>query len=574
MLSLETVRYLCVAPFYRYAGIVQGGRLAYLSPSRYNRGAFGPGPAGAQAEEGDECREVGRKRGILHRGREGVTTARKSLTRSAGLLALGNVSSRVLGLIREQVITYFFGASVFASSFRLSDRLLKLLYDLVVGGMLSGALVPVFSEYASKDREELWRLASVLLTLITGAVALIVLLIELFALPLAHLLAAGQTPAQQVVTARFFRWMAPAILLMSTSSILLALLYALKRFRLAALASAVYNLGIVLGVPLLVHRFDALSLAVGVLLGAFFQLLILLPDLRDVRLRVSLYWHHPGVRRVFKLYLPIAVSLIVGMFQGLFDGRLATFTGPSSLAYMANATALVQFPLGLVAMAFSYASLPTLSELSARGDKDAYRHTLGHVLHMVLFLSLPAAVGLFILAEPVIRLIYEHGRFTPQDTVATARALRVYSVGLVFAALDWPLNYGYYARQNSVTPTLVGLAAVGVYVVVALNLMTSLGMVGLVWGDTSKHFSHALIMLLLTARHIRHIRPGRILAAIFPILITTSIMGGFVFLLWRFWERAGVTKSGVGHGGALLVTVAAGAMVYGLLNRRTLRMFF
>ncbi len=491
---------------------------------------------------------------------------RRSLTRSAGLLALGNVSSRVLGLVREQVITYFFGASVFASSFRLSDRLLKLLYDFVVGGMLSGALVPVFSEYASKDRDELWRLASVLLTLISVGVAVIVLSIEVFALPLARVLAAGQTPDQQGVTAQFFRWMAPAILVMSLSSILLAVLYALKRFRLAALASAVYNLGIVLGVPLLVRRFDALSLALGVLLGSVFQLLILLPDLRDMRVRISFYWRHPGVRRVFKLYVPIAISLIVGMFQGLFDGRLATFTGPSSLAYMANATALVQFPLGLVAMAFSYASLPTLSELTARGDADAYRRTLGDVLHMVLFLSLPAAVGLFVLAEPIVRLIYEHGRFTPHDTVETARALRVYAIGLVFAALDWPLNYGYYARQNSLTPTLVGIVAVGVYLLVALHLMKPLGMIGLVWGDTSKHFSHALIMLTLTARHVRRVRLTQILSALMPILVSATVMGGVVALVWQRWQRWEGISHLAGHGMALVLTVGVGILVYGALN--------
>ncbi|NPA90439.1 MAG: murein biosynthesis integral membrane protein MurJ [Chloroflexi bacterium] len=486
----------------------------------------------------------------------------RSLVRSAALLSLGNITSRVLGLVREQVITYFFGATVFVSSFRLSDRLLKLLYDFIVGGMLSGALVPVFSEYAATRRDELWRLASILLTLITFVVALIVLLIEVFAHPLARLLAGGQTPAEQMVTAQFFRWMAPAILFMSISSILLALLYALKRFRFAALATAVYNLGIVLGVPLLAHRFDALSLALGVLLGAIFQLLILLPDLRDVRWRVSFYWRHPGVRRIVRLYVPIAFSLVVGMFQGLFDGRLATFTGPSSLAYMANATALVQFPLGLVAMALSYASLPTLSQLAATGDRSGYRSTLGHVLRMVLFLSLPAAVGLFILAQPVVRLLYEHGRFTPTDTFHTARALQVYAIGLIFAALDWPLNYASYARKNTLTPTLVGIGSVGVYLIVALTLMGPLGMLGLVWGDTCKHMSHAFVMLLLTGRHIRQVRLRDVLDPVIKIGLATLVMGFAVHAAWTHLSLWASHQSWGGFFLALLTTVAIGMVVY------------
>ncbi len=489
------------------------------------------------------------------------------IVRSAALLSLGNVTSRVLGLIREQVISYFFGAGVYVSSFRLSDRVLRLLYDLVVGGMLSGALVPVFSEYAQKDRSELWRLASALLTLIAVVVALIVLTIEILALPLAHILAAGQTQQQQVITAHFFRLMAPAVLLLSVSSIFLALLYALKRFRFAAMATAVYNLGIVVGVPLLAHKFDAFSLALGVLLGGTFQLLVLLPDLRDVRLRISFYWRHPGLRRIFRLYLPVAVALLVGMAQGLFDGRLATFTGPSSLAYMANATTLVQFPLGLVAMAVSYASLPTLSELAVADSLEHYSATLERVLRLVIFLSIPAAVGLFVLAEPIVRLVFEHGVFTPQDTLQTARALRVYAVGLTFAAVDWPLNYGYYARQNTLTPTLVGIMSVGVYVVVALSLMGPLGMIGLVWGDTAKHFSHAMTMTVLTRRDVGRLGEGALPSALARMVAAALIMGAVA------WQASHTLSRYVNPGsqmGALVIVgvgVLLGGSVYVVLTQ-------
>ncbi len=480
-----------------------------------------------------------------------------SIIRSAALLSLGNVSSRILGLVREQVISYFFGASVYVSSFRLSDRVFRLLYDLIVGGMLSGALVPVFSEYASRDREDLWRLASTLLTFIALLVAAIVLTVEILAVPLARLLAAGQTPQEQLVTARFFQLMAPALLFLSTSSVLLAILYALKRFRFAALATAVYNLGIVIGVPLLAGRYDAFSLALGVVLGGLFQLLVLLPDLRDVRLRISFYWRHPGLRRIILLYFPVAISLLVGMAQGLFDGRLATFTGPSSLAYMANATTLVQFPLGLVAMAVSYAALPTLSQLAAGTDLGGYRHTLGRVLRLVLYLSVPAAVGLFVLAEPVVRLVFEHGAFTPADTAATARALRVYAIGLTFAAVDWPLNYAYYARQNTLTPTLVGIGAVGVYVVVALSLMGPLGMIGLVWGDTAKHFSHAVTMTMLTRRDVGALGEGVVSAAV-RILAAAAVMA---VLVWGIFQA--LASMAEGYGLLRDVVAVAGAVLGG-----------
>ena len=492
--------------------------------------------------------------------------ARRGIFQAAALLAAGNITSRVLGLVREQVISYFFGAPVYVSSFRLSDRLLRLLYDLIVGGMLSGALVPVFSEYAQRDRLELARLASVMFTALVTVTLAVLFLIETLAQPLAQILAAGQTPAEQAVTATFFRLMAPAIVFMSLSSVLLALLYALKRFRFAALATAVYNLGIVVGVPLLADALGPLSLGVGVLLGAMLQMLILLPDVRDIPLRISFRWRHPGMRRILALYAPIAVALVVSMAQGLFDGRLATFTGPSSLAYMANATTLVQFPLGLVAMAISYASLPTLAQMAARDDWAAYRQTLGQVLRLVLYLSVPAAVGLAVLAEPIVRLVFEHGAFTPQDTAETARALRVYAVGLVFAAVDWPLNYAYYARQNTWTPTLVGIGSVGVYLLVALNLMGPLGMVGLVWGDTAKHFSHALTMMVLTRRAVGRLEETPLFRATLAILLAAGLMGVVAARVYALVALRWPPDTLAHEVLTLGLTVATAALVYGGLT--------
>lgn len=489
--------------------------------------------------------------------REASRSTRTGIVRAAALLSAGNVTSRVLGLVREQVISYFFGATVYVSSFRLADRMLRLLYDLIVGGMLSGAVVPVFSEYAHRDRLELARLASALLTLLALFAVGIALLIEILAVPLARLLAAGQAPQEQLVTAAFFRWMAPAIILMSLSSGLLALLYALKRFRFAALATAVYNTGIILGVPVLKPLVGPLSLGLGVLLGATLQLLVLLPDVRDVALRVSFYWRHPGLRRIGVLYAPVALALLVSLFQGLFDGRLATFTGPSSLAYMANATTLVQFPLGLVAMAVSYATLPTLARMAVDQDWIAFRRTLGLALRLVSFLSIPAAVGLFVLAEPIVRLIFEHGAFTPQDTVETARALRVYAIGLIFAAADWPLNYAFYARQNTWVPTLVGIGSVGVYLVVALSLMGPLGMVGLVWGDTAKQFSHALTMFWLTRRRVGRLEGAGLGTGIARITLAAVAMAAGVSLLYRqlaiLWPAPSFWQEGLTLGPTILV---------------------
>jgi putative peptidoglycan lipid II flippase len=169
---------------------------------------------------------------------------------------------------------------------------------------------------------------------------------------------------------------------------------------------------------------------------------------------------------------------------------------------MGRATTLIQMPHGLVAVAISLAVLPTLSRLTAVGDWAGFHRTLGVGLRLVLVLIIPATMGLLVLSQPIIALLFEHGMFTATDTFWTAWALRYYLVGLVFAAIDWPLNYSFYARQDTLTPALVGVLSVAVYLVVALVLLQPLGFLGLVLADSAKHMSHALTMLILTRRHI------------------------------------------------------------------------
>jgi putative peptidoglycan lipid II flippase len=194
--------------------------------------------------------------------------------------------------------------------------------------------------------------------------------------------------------------------------------------------------------------------------------------------------------------------LVISSAQVAIDRRLASSTGESSIAWMRDATTLIQLPHGLVAVAISLAVLPTLSRLSVVNDEEGFRRTLGMGLRMVLVLIVPATLALLVLARPAVALIFQHGEFTAHDTFWTAWALRYYLLGLVFAAVDWPLNYAFYARQNTLTPALVGVLSVGVYLAVALSLIGSLGMLGLVLADSAKHFSHASTMLFLSRKTI------------------------------------------------------------------------
>jgi putative peptidoglycan lipid II flippase len=425
------------------------------------------------------------------------------IARAASIIALGNIASRILGLVREQVIAYLFGATGLVSAFGIAAKVPKMIYELLIGGMLSAALVPVFSEVAEQEgHPALWALFSRVASLVAVVLAALVLVLEGLAVPLAWLLGGGFEPELQGALARMLRIIAPAVFFFGLSGVVTGLLYTLKRFTYPAFGAAVFNLGIVIAAPLLAGRLDAYSLAVGVFLGSLLQLLIQTPDLRDVRFRFRLDLSHPALRRILILYLPIALGLVISDVQIAIDQRLASSTGESSIAWMDRATTLIQLPHGLVAVAISLAVLPTLSRLSAAGDNEGFRRTLGQGLRLVLILILPATLGLLVLAEPIVALLFQHGRFTAHDTFWTAWALRYYLLGLVFAAVDWPLNYAFYARQDTLTPALVGVLAVGVYLAVALTLIRPLGMLALVLADSVKHISHALTMLALTGRRM------------------------------------------------------------------------
>ena len=238
-----------------------------------------------------------------------------------------------------------------------------------------------------------------------------------------------------------------------------------------------------------------MSLAIGVLVGSAIQFGVMALDLRRSGVGFRVQWSHPALAKIMRLYLPIAAGLLVAQAQIILDRRLASGTGAQSIAWMRSATTLQQMPLGLISVAIALAALPKLSQHFAVQDEAAYRHTLGRGLRMVLVLMIPAAVGLWLLGEPVTRLFFQRGLFTAQDTGQVVAALNIYLVGMLFAAVDFPLNYAFYARNNTLWPALVGVLSVGVYTVVALVLVQGAGFLGLVWADSAKQASHALVML-------------------------------------------------------------------------------
>lgn len=482
------------------------------------------------------------------------------LARSAALLSIGNIASRVLGLLREMVINAIFGPSGLVSAFTVAGFVPTMLYDFLIGGMLSAALVPVLSDYARPERRaELTRLVGALISLLAVTLAGIVLLLQLTAPQVAWLLAGGfdeLDPTLLPLTVQMIRLIAPAVWFFSMAGLLTAILYSLQRFTFPAIATAIYNLGLVLAAPLLAERLGIVSLVVGVLAGSAAQFGLMAWDVRRAGLRFTIRWSHPALGRILRLYLPIAAGLVVAQFQVGLDRRLASATGEQSIAWMRSATTLQQLPLGLISVAISLAALPRLSQHFAAGDEAAYLRTLSRGLRMVVLLIAPALVGLWLLGEPVIRLLFQRGAFTPADTVEVTGALRVYLLGALFAAVDFPLNYAFYARNNTLLPSLVGVLSVGVYAAVAFALLPGLGYLGLVWADTAKQAGHALVMIALLLAVVGRLERG-MATDLLKIGAAAGAMAGTVWAVTG-WALSGLGEPSGWRADFLLLAVAGG----------------
>ena len=479
-----------------------------------------------------------------------VPPSGEGIAKAAGILSLGNVASRVLGLVRQTVIADLFGASPYVSAFVAAARVPTMIYDLLIGGLLSAALVPVFSDYASPEkRQELWHIFSIVLSLAVVILSLIVILLELLAPLVAWLLVGGFDTQLRAVTAKMIRIILPAVLFFGLSGMVTGLLYSLKRFTYPAFGAAIYNAGLITAALLLADKVNIYSLTLGILLGAILQLAIQLPDLRDVRFAFSLGLSHPALRRIAGLYLPIVLGLVISQIGILIDSNLASRTGEESIAWMDYATRLIQFPIGMVSAAVSLAILPTLSQYASTAPSNQYpisniqppasnlqpptsdfQRTLALGLKMVLMAIIPATIGLFVLAAPIVALLFQHGNFDAHDTVQTALALRYYLLGLTFAAIDLPLVFAFYARKDTLTPALVGVLGVVVYLIVALSLIRPLGMIGLVLANSAQLTIHALTMLVLIQRRLGGLGRQGIMLLAFKTLLASLVMGGVTYL--------------------------------------------
>ncbi len=455
-----------------------------------------------------------------------------SIARASAIVALGNIASRVLGLLRDIVLSNVFGASRALESFNNAVLVSRSIFDLLIAGHVSSAIVPVLSEVEStQGRDALWRVLAALAGAVIAILSVVVLVIIVSSGVIAGIIDDDWQTVE--LTGRLIQLTAPALLLMSLFALYSGTLYALRIFTYPALAAAVFNLTMVAVTLLFAHGQDGIyAVAAAWIAAAAAQLALQLYGLRRGKLGISFNFRDalvaPVLKRIGWLYVPVIGSLVVDLITTRFltyalAARAAIEYGNT---YMTWATTLIQFPQGLVATAISAAVLPSLSRAALQENQKEYDDTLGLGLRLTTALILPAAAALAVLAVPVIQLVYEHGAFTPYDTGITANALRLYLIGLPFAAWDLLLIYGFYAKQDTVTPASIGVFSFGVYTVAALALFPAFGLYALMMADAVKHITHATLCAVLLIRRRGHLGDQRLMGTLIKSLIASAGMAG------------------------------------------------
>jgi len=486
----------------------------------------------------------------------------KISTKTAGLVSIAVMSSRVLGLVRDQVFAALFGASAQMDAFIAAFRAPNLLRDLFAEGALSTAFVTTFSEKITREGDaSAWRLANKMATLAAVFMSAVTLLGILGAPLITHLMASGfyAVPGKMELTVLLTRIMFPFIALVSLAALVMGMLNAKNVFGMPAMASTFFNLGSVIGGVALGWWLDPhfgtkqygsgslVGMSIGVLIGGFFQLVVQFPSLRKVgyHFRPDFAWRDPGVRRILLLMGPAVIAASAVQVNVLVNGNFASHLGDGPVSWLSYAFRLMQLPIGIFGVAIGTITLPVVSRSAAAGNTVEFRSVLARGMRLAFLLTIPSTIGLVMLARPIIGLIYERRTFTALDTGHTAEALQLYSVGLCAYAGIKVLAPAFYAIGKRNTPMMVSFLSIAVNYGLNQVFTFYLG-----WGHRGLAFSTGLVALtnfallyLLMRRQVKRLETRHMLATLTKLAIPAGVLA---LICWagQTWLLAGWTHEG------------------------------
>ncbi|MDO8736831.1 MAG: murein biosynthesis integral membrane protein MurJ [Thermoleophilia bacterium] len=489
---------------------------------------------------------------------------------TAALIVVGaTAASRVFGYAREILTAAYFGAGADMSAFDVAFLVPATMQIIIAQAALSAALIPVFAGLLEKDqRQEAWLVARTIFTLVTLVMGSLVVLCIIFAPQIMPLFAPGyrDDPVMMAEIVRMTRLLFPTVVFLALTGIVASILNSFEHFTLPAVAPIFWNIIILAAIVFGHERLGVDALAWGILAGTVVQLLIQLPALRGRggRLGWSLAWRNPNVRKVGALLLPVSVSLGLINLNGVVDVQFASFLGTGGVAAMTFAFRLYQLPEALFAIAVGTVLFPTLSRIAARGDRDRFRATLTLGVRVIFFLLIPASAFVLVLSEPIVRLAYEHGRFTAENTELVSSALFFFAFGSAFSGCSALLTRGFFSLGRPWLPTIAAIGNLAVNAVLNWYFIKIFGLGGIPLSTSVVSVITFVVLLVLMRSELGGIDGRTILRSGVTVIAVSAVGAATSYITWMgvdSWLGRGLAPQILAIGSAF----AAGATVFMIL---------
>jgi putative peptidoglycan lipid II flippase len=398
----------------------------------------------------------------------------KTITSAAIIVGAASLASRFLGVVRDRILAGQFGAGDALDTYYAAFRVPDLIFNLLVLGALSAGFIPIFTIYLQRqENDKAWRLTNEILNILIIGLLILCGLLFIFAPQLMQLITPGFGAEKMAQTVALSRIMFLSPILLGVSSVLGGVLQSYKRFLIYSLAPIFYNLGIILGALVFVPWLGINGLAWGVVLGAFFHLVVQIPSCTWLGFRYQLVFNFKdeAIKKIGRIMVPRTLTLAINQLNLVVITILASTLAGGSLAIFNLANNLQVFPIGIFGISFAIAAFPTLAALAVKEDKKDFIHSFSNTTRQILFFMIPASVLLLILRAQIVRVILGSGQFTWEHTVLTIDTLAMFTISLFAQALIPLLIRGFYAFQNSLTPFILGLISAGINIILSLILI-------------------------------------------------------------------------------------------------------
>jgi putative peptidoglycan lipid II flippase len=492
-----------------------------------------------------------------------------SVSKAAIIVGFFTLLSKLVGLVRDPLLAGKIGVGntldIYYAAFRIPD----FIFNLLILGTLSVALIPIFTEWLTKDKDRANRIAGSVLNISVLGMGLVCLVMFMLSTPLTKFLVPGFSGEKLERTVQLMRLFLLSPIIFTASNIFTSYLTASKKFLILSIAPIMYNLGIIFGLFFFYPHFGLMGLGYGVILGALCHMLVQIPEAIRFgwRWHAVIDWREPALKKIAKLFIPRIIGMDISQISLIVGTTVGSILAAGSVTIFNLANNLQAAPLGVFALSISAASFPLLSEHYAKRDNKAFVKTLGQNVMMVLFFIIPISILMIIFRAYIVRIIYGHGKFNWSDTVLMFTTFGILSLSLIGQSLSPLFSRSFYARQNTIIPVIVNLCSIVVDIILAYVLGVNFGLIGIASGFAIACTLDAILMFIFLRRFLHKDNAelaefdSEVGAFIFKILASSTVMGLvgycaiyiFAPLVNTHTTLGIIIQSGLSVGAALLV---------------------